>query len=356
MNRIELVADYDYHLPEELIATAPLAERTSSKMLVLKAGENQPQHKIFSQIIDDIDAGDCLVFNNTKVFPARLVGFKESGGRAEILLSKQMSPTLWEALVSFKGKYKIGKKLRFVSDDGIHELVCTVKERIPEASTFLIEFNEPIQSKLPHIGKVPLPPYFKREALESDTTRYQTVYASPQFDKAVAAPTAGLHFDKDLLDALQKKGVHLVFVTLHVGLGTFMPLRCERIDDHVMHTEEWEIDQNAAETLNSVMERSAKIWAVGTTSVRVLETAFNGKFFPSCGATAIFIRPGYRFKAVDKLITNFHLPQSTLLMLVSAVSGKDRILSAYSEAIRENYRFFSYGDCCCLDVENKNRE
>lgn len=353
---MNLLSSYDYDLPLELIATEALTDRTASRMMVLDKLSWEPQHKLFTDVVDHIEPGDCLVFNNTKVFPARLIGTKETGGRAEVFLSKQIDELTWEALVSCKAKNKIGKSLYFKSEDGRHHLKATIRQQGLEPNIYLVEFDRPAEEELPFIGQIPLPPYFNREPTEVDIGRYQTVYAADQFKKAVAAPTAGLHFDEKILNNLRAKGVHIVFVTLHVGLGTFMPVRCENIDEHFMHSEEWELDQQAAETLNLALKRGGKICAVGTTSVRVLETAYNDGFSAARGVTNIFIRPGYQFKVVDRLLTNFHLPKSTLLMLVSAACALERILNAYQKAISEKYRFYSYGDCCLIEIAHKSME
>lgn len=350
MNDTDLLSSYDYDLPEELIATVPLAQRTDSRMLVLRADNQMPEHLHFADLKNFLRPGDCLVFNNTKVFPARLIGKKMSGGQAELLLSKQLSERVWEALVSFKGRNKIGTILSFTSADGTYELCATIKSLGSEALTYLVEFDQAVEAILPFLGQIPLPPYFNREATAADTDRYQTVYADDKFKKAVAAPTAGLHFSASFIEELRAFGIHIVFCTLHVGLGTFMPVRCENVNDHVMHTEEWLLDEEAAQTLNMVKENGGRICAVGTTAVRTLESNFEQCFSAKNGVTNIFIKPGYSFKAIDVLLTNFHLPKSTLLMLVSALSGRERILAAYAEAIEQKYRFYSYGDCCLLEV------
>lgn len=332
--------DFYYDLPEELIAQTPLKDRTSSKLLVLDKATGEISHNIFKDIIKYLNEGDLLVMNNTRVIPARLFGTKEgTGSKIEFLLLKRIDINKWEIIVRPGKKARVGAKFEF-GDGALKAEVIEVKDdgnRIIEFS-----YNGVFEEILDKLGQMPLPPYIK-EKLE-DKERYQTVYS--KFEGSAAAPTAGLHFTKELLLEIEKKGVNLAYVTLHVGLGTFRPVKCENITEHKMHTEEYFIDKETADLINETKKKGGKVIAVGTTSVRVLESVAdeNGKVKPSNGETNIFIYPGYKFKVVDKLITNFHLPESTLLMLVSALADRESILNAYNEAIKENYRFFSFGD------------
>ena len=334
------LTDFDYHLPEELIAQHPVEPRDSSRLMLLDKTTGQIEHKeAFRQILDELSDGDVIVFNNTKVLPARLYGHRQgSGGKVEVLLLSPVGENRWECLVKPGKKCQIGQVIEF--DD---RLSCTVVEktdfggRIVEFTCHGV-FDEIIQE----LGEMPLPPYI-HERLE-DQDRYQTVYA--QEKGSAAAPTAGLHFTPELLEALKAKGVTLAFVTLHVGLGTFRPVSEETIEDHDMHREFYTVSQETADIINQAKKAGKRIVAVGTTSVRTMESAANedGTLRAESGWTQIFIYPGYQWKIVDALITNFHLPQSTLLMLISALAGREHCLAAYEEAVKEKYRFFSFGD------------
>ncbi|GIP20811.1 tRNA preQ1(34) S-adenosylmethionine ribosyltransferase-isomerase QueA [Paenibacillus sp. J22TS3] len=332
---------YDFELPERLIAQTPLLERMSSRLLTLNKKDGKTQHHIFSDIIDYLNPGDTLVLNDTRVLPARLFGVKEdTGAKAEVLLLKNLGEDQWEVLV------KPGKKLRtgavIVFGDELKATIMEEGELGGRVLKFAYQgiFNE----ILDRLGQMPLPPYIK-EKLE-DKERYQTVYA--RNEGSAAAPTAGLHFTEELLDRIRAKGVTIAFVTLHVGLGTFRPMSVDRIEDHVMHEEYYVLPQETADILNETRARGGRVIAVGTTSARTLETVSqkcgDGPIVKSSGWTQIFIYPGYQFGIVDALITNFHLPKSTLVMLVSALAGREHILSAYQEAIEKEYRFFSFGD------------
>ncbi|MFD2628663.1 tRNA preQ1(34) S-adenosylmethionine ribosyltransferase-isomerase QueA [Oceanobacillus kapialis] len=335
------IEDFDFHLPEELIAQTPLEDRTSSRLLVLNKNTKEIAHKTFKDIKDYFKPGDCLVLNNTRVLPARLYGVKEgTGANIEVLLLHQEQGDTWEVLVKPAKKVKEGTVLNF--GDGKLRATCVgLKEhggRIMEFS-----YNGIFYEVLDELGEMPLPPYIKEKLPEKE--RYQTVYAKEE--GSAAAPTAGLHFTNELLEELKTIGVTVTFITLHVGLGTFRPVSVENIDEHQMHAEFYRMSQETADTLNQVKEQGGRIISVGTTSTRTLETIArdqDGIFVETSGWTDIFIYPPYQFRAVDGLITNFHLPKSTLIMLVSALAGKEPILSAYEAAVRERYRFFSFGD------------
>lgn len=332
--------DFHFDLKEELIAQTPLLNRSSSRLLVLNKNSGSIEHKNFTDIIDYINEGDCLVINDTKVLPARLIGQRESTlARVEILLLKRIDKYRWEVLVNPGKKAKIGDTIIF--SDGI--LKATI-ENIVDGGNRIVKFSfsgifEEILDKL---GEMPLPPYITEKL--TDKNRYQTVYAKNE--GSAAAPTAGLHFTDDLLANLQKKGVKIARVTLHVGLGTFRPVKVENILNHEMHKEYYTIAESQANIINTTKQNNGKIIAVGTTSSRTLESCSNEDGFLNFGQgeTGIFIYPGYKFKIVDKLITNFHLPESTLIMLVSALCGRENTLNAYNEAVKLNYRFFSFGD------------
>ena len=334
------IKDFYYDLPEELIAQTPLKDRASSRLMVLDRAKGDISHKHFSDIIDYLKPGDCLVMNNTRVIPARLYGVKEnSGGKIEILLLKRLSIDTWELILRPGKKAKVGS--RFVFGDGrLKAEVIEVKDDGNRIVRF--EYDGIWEEILDSLGEMPLPPYIK-EKLE-DKNRYQTVYS--KIEGSAAAPTAGLHFTDQLLEQLQKKGVEIAFVTLHVGLGTFRPVSESVIENHKMHTELYEVLPDAADTINRVRKNGGRIVCVGTTSVRTLESCSleDGTIVPGSGDTSIFIYPGYKFKVVDALITNFHLPESTLLMLISALYDRESIMEAYKEAIKEKYRFFSFGD------------
>lgn len=332
---------YDFHLPEELIAQTPLPDRSASRLLTVNRQNGDMAHRHFTDIVDALQAGDTLVLNDTRVIPARLFGVKEdTGAKAEVLLLKYLGEDRWEALVKPGKKLKTGAVIVFGE-----ELRAVIEEEEDMGGRILrFMYKGIFQEILDRLGTMPLPPYIK-ETLD-DRERYQTVYAKHK--GSAAAPTAGLHFTQELLDQLTSKGVNVTYITLHVGLGTFRPMSVERIEDHVMHAEYFSFSQETADILNAAMERGSRIIAVGTTSCRTLETVGNlctgGPLKECSGWTDIFIYPGYQFKVVNALITNFHLPKSTLVMLVSALAGRDHILNAYKEAIAEKYRFFSFGD------------
>lgn len=338
------LSDYDYDLPERLIAQTPLQDRSASRMMVLNRQDKSISHKHFSDVLDYLKAGDCLVLNDTKVIPARLYGEKENtGAHIEIVLLKRLSDTRWEVMTRPGKKAKPG--VRFVFGSG--ELKCTVERVIDDGLRIVdFEFEGIFEEVLDRLGQMPLPPYIT-EKLE-DKNRYQTVYAKNS--GSAAAPTAGLHFTKELLEKIKEMGVKVVYLTLHVGLGTFRPVKVEDITTHKMHSEFFQISEEAAKAVNETKKNGGRIIAVGTTSTRTLETAANeaGEITPSSGWTDIFIYPGYKFKAVDALITNFHLPESTLLMLVSALYDREEVLRAYKEAVKEEYRFFSFGDAMLI--------
>ena len=333
-------SDYYYELPEELIAQDPLADRSSSKMMVLDKNTGEITHKHFYDIIDYLSPGDCIVLNNTKVMPARLYGVKEETGAViEVLLLKHLPDGCYETLVRPGKKAKPGTVISF--GDGI--LKGTVLDVLEEGNRKIRFTYEGIfEEILDQLGEMPLPPYIHHKL--QDKSRYQTVYAKEE--GSAAAPTAGLHFTPELLKQIEEKGVHLAYVTLHVGLGTFRPVKEENILEHHMHSEFYRVDEETAELINRTKKSGKRVICVGTTSVRTVESAAdeNGVVRAGSNDTEIFIYPGYQFKVPDALITNFHLPESTLLMLVSAMAGREHILAAYKEAIREHYRFFSFGD------------
>ncbi|WP_175615120.1 tRNA preQ1(34) S-adenosylmethionine ribosyltransferase-isomerase QueA [Piscibacillus halophilus] len=339
------IEDFDFELPEELIAQTPLVDRSSSRLMVLNREQETINHRYFYNIVDYLNPGDCLVLNNTKVMPARLFGEKEdTGGKIELLLLNQLEGDEWEVLVKPAKKVKEGTRLSF--GDGLLKAVCTgQKEHGGRLIRF--EYDGIFLEVLDQLGEMPLPPYIKEQL--DDRDRYQTVYAEEV--GSAAAPTAGLHFTEELLEHIKAKGVHIAYITLHVGLGTFRPVQVENIEEHDMHAEFYQMNQQTADLLNDVKQRDNKIVAVGTTSVRTLETIArdeDGKFKEANGWTDIFIYPPYQFKAIDAMITNFHLPKSTLIMLVSAFANKEFILNAYNEAVKERYRFFSFGDAMLI--------
>lgn len=330
---------YYYDLPEELIAQTPIEPRDSSRLLIYDRKTGQIEHKIFHDIIDYLNAGDVLVVNNTRVLPARIYGYKDTGAKIEILLQKRLDLTNWEAIARPTKRLKVGTVLTFSE-----HLKCTVKE-IGDYGCVKIEFafDGVFEHRLSEVGSMPLPPYIKEKL--KDKERYQTVYS--KIEGSSAAPTAGLHFTPQLLQKIRDKGVEIVEVLLHVGLGTFRPVKEDNILKHEMHSEFFVMSEENAERLNKAKSEGRRIIAVGTTSVRVLESACeNGKFLPMKKETQIFIYPSYKFKAVDALITNFHLPESTLIMLVSAFIGRDETMRVYETAVKERYRFFSFGDAC----------
>ena len=331
---------FDYDLPEELIAQDPLEDRSSSRLMVLDKKTGEVSHHIFKEIIKYLRPGDCLVLNNTKVIPARLYGVKEGTmAKIEILLLKRKQNDVWETLVKPGKKAKPGTKIIF--GDGI--LTGEVIDVVDDGNR-LIQFSYDgiFEEILDKLGQMPLPPYITHQL--KDKNRYQTVYA--KYDGSAAAPTAGLHFTKELLNEVKEKGVDIAEVTLHVGLGTFRPVKVDNVLDHHMHSEFYMVSQEAADKINNAKKNGGRIISVGTTSTRTLESAAdeNGMLHECSGWTDIFIYPGYKFKVIDCLITNFHLPQSTLVMLVSALAGREHILSAYKKAVEEKYRFFSFGD------------
>ena len=333
------VKDFNYNLPEELIAQVPTKKRDESRLLVLNREKKTIEHKVFKDILNYLKPGDCLVRNNTKVIPARIYGKKETGANVEFLLLNNIEGDIWESIVRPGNKLHVGTKVIF--GDGI--LNAEILE-VMEGGTRKVKFTYDgiFNEILDQIGLMPLPPYIHEELKEKD--RYQTVYA--KFQGSAAAPTAGLHFTNELLEKIKEKGVEIANVTLHVGIGTFRPVKVEKIEDHHMHSEHYYIKAEDAEKINKAKKNGGRIISVGTTSTRVLESIAdeNGLVMETEGDTNIFIYPGYKFKCVDSLITNFHLPESTLLMLVSALAGKDYIMKAYEEAVNEKYRFFSFGD------------
>ena len=336
--------DFYYDLPQELIAQDPLLDRTSSRLMHVDKNSGNIEHKIFSDVIDYLNEGDCLVINNTKVIPARLFGTREGHeGKVEILLLKRRENDIWESLVKPGKKCRVGTMLVF--GDGL--LKAEVLDVVEDGNRLIKFYYEGIfEEILDKLGQMPLPPYITHEL--KDKTRYQTVYA--KHDGSAAAPTAGLHFTKELLEKIEKKGIVIANVTLHVGLGTFRPVKVDNILEHHMHSEFYMIEESEALKINKAKEAGKRVISVGTTSCRTLESAAtdDGKIQASSGWTDIFIYPGYKFKLIDGLITNFHLPESTLLMLVSAFAGKENIMAAYEEAVKERYRFFSFGDAMIL--------
>lgn len=335
------IEEFDFNLPEELIAQTPLKDRAASRLLIVNPFSKEIEHHQFPHIVDELNAGDCLVLNDTRVMPARLFGIKEeTGAHIEVLLLKQLEKNRWETLVKPAKRVKIGTTISF--GDGLLRATCT---DVLDHGGRIFEFSYEgiFYEVLEKLGEMPLPPYI-HEKLE-DRERYQTVYAKEI--GSAAAPTAGLHFTEEILEKIRNKGIEIVFITLHVGLGTFRPVSSETIEEHEMHSEFYSISESAAKTINRVKEQGGNVIAVGTTSTRTLETVaskYDGKIKAEQGWTDIFIYPGYEFKCIDGLITNFHLPKSTLVMLVSALAGKETIFHAYSEAIKERYRFFSFGD------------
>ncbi len=336
--------DFYFDLPEELIAQVPIENREGSRLLVLDKKTGKTEHGFFSDILEYLNEGDCLVLNDTRVIPARLFGHrKDTGSSVEFLLLKRTDKDRWETLVKPGKKAKPGVIFDF--GDGIMEgQILEVKD----GGTRIIEFKYDgvFEQILDRLGEMPLPPYI-REKLD-DKERYQTVYAKKE--GSAAAPTAGLHFTESLLQKIKEKGINIVYITLHVGLGTFRPVKVENIEEHDMHSEYYEIDESSAALINNTKRSGGKIIAVGTTSVRTIESASNeqGEIVSQSGWTNIFIYPGYKFKIVDNLITNFHLPESTLIMLISALAGRDNVLRAYDEAIKLRYRFFSFGDAMLI--------
>lgn len=341
--------DFYYDLPQELIAQDPLKDRSSSRLMVLDKNTGMIEHNVFKDITDYLKEGDCLVINNTKVIPARLFGSKVgTEAKIEVLLLKRKDNDVWETLVKPGKKCKPGTKISF--GEGI--LVGEILDVVEEGNRLIhFEYEGIFEEILDKLGQMPLPPYITHQL--KDKNRYQTVYA--KYEGSAAAPTAGLHFTKELLEKIKKKGVLIANVTLHVGLGTFRPVKVENILEHHMHSEFYMVDEEEAEKINHAKKNGGRIISVGTTSCRTLESVTDeeGVVHAGSGWTEIFIYPGYRFKATDWLITNFHLPESTLLMLVSALAGRENIMAAYEEAVKERYRFFSFGDAMLIKGENE---
>ena len=354
------ISDFDYYLPEELIAQKPADRRECSRLLVVHRDTGKIEHRHFYDIIDYLKAGDCLVLNNSKVLPARLYGVKEkTGAKVEFLLIKRIEGDTWETMVRPGRKLKPGDIVVFSQEP---LLKATIKDFGTDGTRIVdFEYDGVFMERLEEIGSMPLPPYIERSSASEDRDRYQTVYCREE--GSVAAPTAGLHFTEELLKKAEDKGVELVYVTLHVGIGTFRPVKCENIEDHTMHFEEYSISEESAEVINRAKREGRRIISVGTTSTRTVESAAyfdadaqtaDGK--AGCwqvrsgeGSTGIFIYPGYEFKIIESLITNFHLPKSTLLMLISALYDREKILAVYDEAVKQKYRFFSYGDAMFIE-------
>lgn len=354
------ISDFDYYLPEELIAQKPADRRECSRLLVVHSDTGKIEHRHFYDIIDYLRAGDCLVLNNSKVLPARLYGVKEkTGAKVEFLLIKRIEGDTWETMVRPGRKLKPGDIVVFSQEP---LLKATIKDFGTDGTRIVdFEYDGVFMERLEEIGSMPLPPYIERSSDSEDRDRYQTVYCREE--GSVAAPTAGLHFTEELLKKAEDKGVELVYVTLHVGIGTFRPVKCENIEDHTMHFEEYSISEESAEVINRAKREGRRIISVGTTSTRTVESAAyfdadaqtaDGK--AGCwqvrsgeGSTGIFIYPGYEFKIIESLITNFHLPKSTLLMLISALYDREKILAVYDEAVKQKYRFFSYGDAMFIE-------
>ena len=338
------VSDFTFDLPEELIAQDPLEDRSSSRLLTLDKNTGEIGHDIFHNIVNYLKPGDCLVLNNTKVIPARLIGAKEeTGGKVEVLLLKRKQDNVWETLVKPGKKARPGARISF----GDGKLVGEVIDVVDEGNRLVkFEYEGIFEEVLDELGQMPLPPYITHQL--KDKNRYQTVYA--KYDGSAAAPTAGLHFTKELLQQIKDMGVNIAYVTLHVGLGTFRPVKVDEITDHHMHSEFYQVDEEAAKKINRAKDSGHRVICVGTTSCRTIESAADetGHLKPTSGWTEIFIYPGYKFKILDGLITNFHLPESTLIMLVSALAGREHVLAAYEEAVQERYRFFSFGDAMLI--------
>ncbi|UBV35889.1 tRNA preQ1(34) S-adenosylmethionine ribosyltransferase-isomerase QueA [Staphylococcus xylosus] len=335
---------FDYHLPESLIAQTPLKNRDESRLLILGRQSGDIEHQHFKDVIDYLESGDTLVLNDTRVMPARLFGLKEeTGAKVEMLMLTQIEGNDWEVLLKPAKRIKVGNRLTFGEGKIVAECI---KELDQGGRIMRLHYDGILQERLDELGEMPLPPYIKERLDDQD--RYQTVYAKAS--GSAAAPTAGLHFTDKLLANIRDKGVNIAFITLHVGLGTFRPVSVDNIDDHEMHSEYYQMDSETADLLNETKERGNRIISVGTTSTRTLETIMqsNDEFVSQSGWTDIFIFPGFTFKAIDGLITNFHLPKSTLVMLVSAFSSRDNILNAYNQAVSSEYRFFSFGDAMLI--------
>ncbi len=337
-------SDFDYHLPDELIAQVPLPERTASRLLAISAARQSIEHFQFKQLTELLRPNDLLIFNNTRVIPARLFGYKATGGKIECLVERILGEHAVLAHIRASKAPKPGAELVLAD-----QIKAVVTQRHGDLFELNLLHDESVLSLLETYGSIPLPTYIERAPDAADKNRYQTVYA--KVDGAVAAPTAGLHFDQALLAELRQLGVQTAFVTLHVGAGTFQPVRVENLDEHEMHTEYMEVTAAVCEAVAACRAAGGRVVAVGTTSVRCLETAAkDGALKPYCGDTALFIRPGFQFQCVDALITNFHLPKSSLLMLVSALAGYDLMMQAYQAAVQQRYRFYSYGDAMFIDL------
>lgn len=342
-------SDFNYDLPKELIAQDPLEDRSSSRLMVLDKDTGEVSHKVFTDVLDYLEAGDCLVLNNTKVIPARLLGEKEDTHAAvEVFLLKRLDADTWETLVKPGKKLKEGARVVF--GDGL--LKCEIREVKDDGNRIVhFEYEGIFEEILDRLGEMPLPPYITHKL--NDRNRYQTVYA--KYEGSAAAPTAGLHFTEELLKKIEAKGVELAYVTLHVGLGTFRPVKVDDVTQHHMHSEYYNVTKEAAEKINRAKREGHRVICVGTTSCRTIESAADeqGMLKECFGNTEIFIYPGYKFKVLDCLITNFHLPESTLIMLVSALAGKENVLNAYNIAVNERYRFFSFGDAMFITNTRK---
>lgn len=339
------LSDYTFHLPDHLIARYPLKQRSASKMLHLNQ-KGEYQDLLFADIVNLLNEGDLLVLNDTKVMKARLKGKRATGGAIEILVERLQDQLIAHCHIKSSNTPKAGAEL-FIGEEGVKVTVLGRHENL-----FIVEFSQPILKVLDQYGQLPIPPYFNREAEDIDTERYQTVFNDPEKMASVAAPTASLHFDDAILQKLKAKGIKTTFVTLHVGAGTFAPVRTENLENHIMHSEWCDVPENAVELIRETKIRGNQVIAVGTTATRALESAaqaHQGTLKAWTGDTQIFIYPGYQFCVVDRLITNFHLPESTLLMLVSALTSRDAILTAYKHAVEQEYRFFSYGDSMLID-------
>ena len=347
------INDFDYELPEELIAQKPADKRDASRLLVVHRDTGKTEHRHFYDILEYLKEGDCLVLNNSKVLPARLYGIKEgTGAKIEFLLIKRIEGDRWETMVRPGKRLKPGDSVMFSEEPLLKADIIDYGND----GTRIVEFSYDgiFMERLEEIGSMPLPPYIERQSENEDRDRYQTVYCREE--GSVAAPTAGLHFTEELLEKAKAKGVELAYVTLHVGIGTFRPVKCENIEDHSMHFEEYHIDEETAETINRAKVEGRRVISVGTTSTRTVESAAYFDEVKDCwqvrsgeSSTGIFIYPGYEFRIIDSLITNFHLPKSTLMMLISALYNREKILEVYQEAIREKYRFFSYGDAMFIE-------
>lgn len=349
------INDFDYKLPEELIAQKPQKDRDKCRLMVLRRSDNSIEHRHFFDILEYLKEGDCLLLNDSKVIPARLYGIKEgTGARVEFLLIKRIEGDIWETMVRPGKRLKPGDSVLFSDEEG-KKLRAEILDYGEDGTRIVkMEYDGILMERLEEIGSMPLPPYISRPSNDEDKDDYQTVYCHEE--GSVAAPTAGLHFTTELLEKAREKGVKIAFVTLHVGIGTFRPVKCETIEDHHMHFEEYSVSEETAEIVNQTILSGGRVISVGTTSTRTAESAAcfdekSGKYLlkAGSGSTDIFIYPGYEFKIIESLITNFHLPKSTLMMLVSALYDREHILKAYDEAVREEYRFFSYGDAMFIE-------